>query len=283
FQDHLPPPAGEDERRYGEHIGVGNLWGPMTRGYFLSIDPSCSGGPEYFVVRLYWGKRCYLDLKSRCFADSAKVSETLAAAAEAEERKWTVAAIAHFRAAGVPKADPYDVQNEQGEFHAALWLAGVLKIQETVETLRMFEKDEWFGWINSGSAYSYLTLGTRQIIHLSLRRLGEVPKTDAAVRLFWPKGGEKEFDASSYLKSAVTIPERAGRAGILKVGMNPKEVVDAIGEPDWYAADGFEYDMDAASPFTLSVEFDEHGTVSKVERRPPTWKDGVDRDRSLAR
>ncbi|MCE9583386.1 MAG: hypothetical protein K8T20_12945, partial [Planctomycetes bacterium] len=121
FQDHLPPIAGEDGERYGELFGAG-LWGPMTRGYFLSTDPTHSGSPDYFVVRLYWGKRFYFDLKSRRFADVARVSKALAAAAEAEERRWTVAAIAHFRAAGVPKADPFDVQNEQGEFHAALWL-----------------------------------------------------------------------------------------------------------------------------------------------------------------
>lgn len=281
FDAPLPVPGGKETDLLVRCLANGRLMGHMTVGYLLAAGRTRAVNVACFVVRLPWGSRVFLDLQARKFLDPAQVDDALATSADECERQWVLGTLSRFKSAGVPKTKDHQARQE---ILSAVWLAGVLRIPGAVDSLRQFEKDESFGWTGAGLGVSCRTSELRQLVHLSLRRLEESPRTSSAMLLLGQDANGAQAGEPAPLLSSVRMEDRAARAGEVKVGMTPKELVEAVGPPDCWARGGFEYDMDAASPFTLRVELDERDNrVSKVESLPPAWKEIGPRDWGEAR
>jgi hypothetical protein len=109
----------------------------------------------------------------------------------------------------------------------------------------------------------------RQIVHLSLRRLGRSPRPYPCIRFhLHAKTGSR---GQPY--EVPTLPRpRFLSADLIREGMEPEDVLNLLGAPDYVKFVEWYYDMDASPPFTLMIKWKKNGTVDEIERHtPPYW------------
>ena len=140
-----------------------------------------------------------------------------------------------------------------------LRVKGAIPLLRTLEPLDVISDYTMGGWelqdhLRNGeiNPFCYTRRRLRQIIQLSLRRLGVKPAC-YPVTSFDPHPRALEIPVVP--SPMIPRPDRAGRAGLVRPGMKPAEVLRILGAPDYVADRGWEYELDTPSPVTLLIRW----------------------------
>ncbi len=266
--------------QYIQATTAGEVWG-RERSSFTSLQGKC-----YFVVRTWWGQRVIFDLElGRLTSEGGTLARHLEEGDRMFVRSTLEVAAKEYR-----KANRYD---QLGPVVMASYMASQMHMKECVPWLRSLEDVPDFGSLavtmideepkeGELDLRCWETSSVRQVVQLSLRRLGEVPRYFPPTQ-FCPYA--KEFDRRKPVVPVLDKP-RVQQAGAIRKGMQPMEVLRLIGPPDFIegistVVGQWHYDMDEQKPYTLIVEW-ENARVKSVERKfPAFWQEGDSRDRKV--
>jgi len=259
----------DENQKFVHQTTAGPMWAGLSISYFFEHKSW-----EYYAIRPWWGRRVFVDVKN---GELQQSNDGLSDACLAIEKEIVMKSLETK-----PKND-----DERFEQCLAIYLAGVLKINKAIPYLKNAENSTAIYSSTSGGLswgekfdnevdpHSYETFSIRQIAQLSLRRLGEKPKSLPCNSFNVNEGGEsKPFNPT--LKR-----ERHENVSNVKVGMSAKQILTLIGPPDFISYDTWSYDMDADRPFTLTIKMDARNSTA-ISREKPKWLNGLDRDEALA-
>jgi len=260
------------------HHALGYLWSGRSHWFFVDVDET-----PYFCIRTWWGRRVAIDLPA---AAVVELDTPLRAAADTEEKRLVLDVLQE--AAAVTFSDkPLSDKDEQKLWRAAdaAHLAGCIKLNEAIPLLEKLEPVDlptsWFmmklEFPDGRLPFSYGTYELRQMVQLALRRLGEKPAGYAPTSFEVRKGDTKR----KVFESTATFPDRDRSVGRLQKQMKPIEVLNTVGPPDYVdsSKSAWQYDIDCANPYTLSVVWEERRVAEIKKQSPPLWKVGHTRDR----
>lgn len=240
--------------------------------YFLA-----DSGSEYFVIRPWWGRRAVIDVAAGLVTSP---SATLLSTAERHEKHLVLESLRRHA------MNQTQIPNLPSTIDAT-YLAGAMKLTDALPLLRVAEQSNKsdmsvFAFrqnqlkADEVDPHSYDKFNLRQVAHLSLRRMGEVPST-LPVYHFFIAGGDL---SDRYSPPRLQQP-RARAAAQIKVGMSAKQVLNTVGSPDYVGNDTWSYDLDANEPFSLTLTW-RTGRVTDIKRdQPALWQSGRTRDRRL--
>ncbi len=267
-----------EEQRYVHRTTAGPMWSGRARWSFLEHD-----GRLYFVVRAWWDRRVIMSLSDGIAVTD--IPRDLLAAGDAADRQFVIDALSGPLEHLLPK------ESEEGHArtsntYTAVHIAGRMNIRKVIPALRELEKSNSVGssggWFDIENRYkegevnpfNCTTAGMRRAVHLALRKLGEKP-TPYPCTWFREK---KTGGLGEYVEVAPLPEPRASRVDQVVTGMTPREVLASIGAPDYvnHGRLAWEYEIDATSPYTLLVIWDdEKKHVGRCERiTPPLWQQG---------
>lgn len=264
----------------------GRWWAGCSRSYFISV-PKEGAAAGYFVIRPYWGRRIMVDLASGSPVPPDQVTEDMKSAAQAAEEAWVRDVLGRFAKIARTSEYPVESMTEKGnrdaaDLRTAVFLAGAMELKSEIPSLKLLEKCHVSGSYGMGRHdVSTHEDCVRQACQTALRRLGEHPARAPGIELSTrDDAGHEDY------KSQVKVTERAAHADDIKKGMTLKEVVTAIGLPDYHpegSGEILDYDVDGETPITLRIHFDDDfAKVKWIERMdPPAWKKITRRDRGF--
>lgn len=264
-----------ESQKYVHHTTAGPMWSSGSSWTFATVEAR-----TLFVITTGWGRRVVMDL-----AEGEYVQLGGAAEGQLEEAVLAVArgtlrvAIKNLdelcggrRGTGRDRAEP---PVSAGEVSSALAMLLRAEDRRIVDDLRQLEKCSYIGssggwWDIDGkyeggiNPFQQREFTLRRVAQFGLRRLGETPAAMAGVQI----SGAHAIGAS--------LPSpRAERVDLLRPGMTPREILEAVGHPDQLRLGRrgtWEYDIDATEPFTLVIHFDaDHLELERTERVPPKW------------
>lgn len=279
----------DESAQYVHQTTAGPMWAQSALWYFADID-----GAAHFVVRAWWGRRILVEL------DTGKVTRDAGPAhdaALAAERADIVATLRRAAEGGEPPVDPKTGEHQDHELMrdvmTAAHYAGREGVREAIPFLKLLEPWSYVGsWstvpmfldkpLPEGSVdpFSWGEFTLRFKVQTALRRLDATPAGLPATFFSIESHDRAQRDR---VEMVLDRP-RADRAGRVKPGMSPLEVLEAVNAPDAVVSvertRAWEYDMDDAEPYTLRVVWttDNPPTVSEVKRLPPQWREGAIRD-----
>lgn len=272
----------EEREKYVVQSTGGPLWSGYAVWYFLDV-----GGDRLFVIRPWWGRRILIDIENGTLAQEAGARSK---AMSTYERSYVLTELAN--------GTKTQKQWERGGHWElvrpvlnAAFLAGRLEIADTIPLLRQLEDSPYVGISRIGhftapdkrdaqlDPDSYSTLEVRQVVQLSLRRLGEQPKPLPANE-FCIRYSDYRKDRP-YVPKGLTVPRHAN-TGRLTPGMSAEQVLDLVGAPDFVGRDTWEYDMDANPPFSLVLKWGTREVKGIEKKSPPLWQQGFVRDEQVA-
>jgi len=261
----------EENEQFVHSTTAGPWWTGLSAWYFLQTPTD-----ELFVIRPWWGRRIFVDAKTGKLASG---NPSLIESAIEIEKTMVLATMSREK----PPAE----RQVLSEYEAA-YLAGVLRIEESIPALRTLEESAYSGSSTSGGLsfdvsfenevdpHSYSTFTLRQVVQLSLRRLGVPPKPLPCHSFDLVQGD----DRSEFVPPARTR-SREESVQDVKVGMPAKQVLTLVGSPDFVGYDAWSYDIDADSPFSITLTFDARN-VTMIQKEDALWKSGLSRDEALA-
>lgn len=223
---------------------AGELWQGNSFSYHANI-----GDKVLFTVRPWWGSRVVVDLiKGQTVYPDERLKKLL------ESHEATLIMKEFERA--------FAKRDELGDSNCSTWayLSGVYKLNAAIPMLRALESSSDGGGSVSSTGFvkvdgrinplnhSYNTL--RQVVHLSLRRLGEHPVVFPATSF--------DIEYHDYTRNTpfvyppLTIPRHLN-AEKVKMGMSPESIIGLVGEPDFVMDSRWEYDLDTTPSSSLIV------------------------------
>ena len=220
-----------------------------------------------------------------------ELSDRISADAQAYELAYVLKNLA----TGVEKFEELEQGHCDEDFwrvRNAAYLAGRVQATDAIPMLQKLQESSYCGSSTTGgigmfeefegevNPHSYSTFSLRQVVHLSLRRLGETPKP-LPIYAFDVEHEAYEKDFPYRLK-ALGAP-RSENVGKVVKGMKAEQVLDLIGSPDEIGYAKWEYDIDGAEPFTLVVSWDVRTVTDVLKVKPVRWKDGFVRDEGIVR
>lgn len=273
----------EENSEYVHFTTAGPSWAKYSHWYFLDV-----GDSRLFVVRPWWGRRVVVNLES---GQVLEMTPDVLRKAEAAEQRYVITELAK----GVETRKNWD----KDESSQAIWpiltaayLAGRLPVPEAEPYLKTLESapynpNGYFGDPNlrerpegEVDPSNCDTFTLRQVVQLSLRRLGKTPRRLPVHRFYI----EYEDYKKNYLFAPTQSAEtRATNTEKVKPGMNAVRILDLIGGPDFVGRDTWEYDMDTNPPFSLILKWDRRQVVNVQKKVPPLWKEGFVRDKQIVR
>ena len=260
----------EENEKYVHFTTAGPHWSGYSEWYFMNVQNQL-----VFVVRPWWGRHIYVDPTSGKTPEIAGMDE----AATEYETNFVLATLKRG-----------ELQNENADWpmlHAA-YIAGQMNITEAIPLLREVENSNYVGSYTTGGLgsseviedevdpHTYRTFAMRQVVQLSLRRLGETPEPYAVHEFYLSHGDE----SNPFLLPMLKTP-RHQLVPQIKVGMGAKEVLLLAGPPDFVGNDTWSYDLDSAEPYSLTLTWDGRKIVSIERVVTPLWKSGTSRDESI--
>lgn len=273
----------EERARYVSETSAGPRWSGYSLWYFLEVE-----GQPLFSLRPWWGRRVVLNLETGKLLDE---TTAIRGGAVAHERSYVLAELAK----GIEARDQWE-KEEQCEAISpvltAAYLAGRMNVLEAVPLLDKLQDAAYVGTYTSGglgmterfdgevNPHSYETFTLRQVVHLSLRRLGKTPRALPLTRF------DVQYDAHEKNHPYTPIPlavSRGTNAGKVKPGMQAEQVLDLLGAPDFVGGATWEYDMDGDEPFSLTVTWDARHVLAVEKRAPALWTQGFVRDEQVVR
>ncbi len=273
----------EERSKYVHDTTAGPMWSGYSLWYFLDAD-----GQHLFVVRPWWGRRLVVSLETGKLLDE---TPGISNVTTAYERNYVLTELA--------KGVDTRKQLEKEECCEAVWpilnasyLAGRLHVTEAIPLLERLQDSSHSGSSTSGglgmlerfegevNPHSYETFTLRQVVQLSLRRLGIAPRQLPANRF------DVQYEAYKknhpYTPKPLSMP-RETNADRVKTGMKAEQVLDLLGGPDFVGYDTWEYDMDSTPPFSLILKWDVRHVIEVQRKTPALWKDGFVRDEQVIR
>jgi hypothetical protein len=281
-----------EQQKYVRESTAGPLWSGNSHWYYFTAN-----GKLHFGIRTWWDRRvlvCIPDAKQ--VVDEGPVREA-AAAAEREHALSTLRKASEVAKQLAAKGFPAFSYQTGGTWreHRGLWaaitLAQRMGLKEAVPFLLDLEKvSEFNGSCFGGGdeapegqlfvcSYSYDS--RRTAVQLAIRRLEGTPLALPTKEMIVAKADNRWGDG--YRPKRHDTP-RSTRVALVTKAMGAKGVVDAVGEPDYIFSgggigeDSWEYDIDAATPFTFRVVWKDNRMVRTERVEPPVWKDGAIRD-----
>lgn len=273
----------EENAAYVHNTTAGPMWSGYSLWYFLD-----AGDQHLFILRPWWGRRLVLNLERGKLRDE---TPDIARDAAAFERRYVMDELTK----GVATRKQ---REKDGRYEAvrpvlkASYLAGRLPVPEAAPLLEQLQAASYIGSSTSGglgsgeqfegevNPHSYKTFTLRQVVQLSLRRLGERPRPFAANQLIVEY---EDFDKVHPYTPKAAIAPRAMNAGNVKAGMKAEQVLDLLGGPDFVGYDTWEYDMDADPPFSLILRWDARSVIDAEKKTPAVWEEGFARDAQIVR
>jgi hypothetical protein len=268
----------KEHEHYVHHELSGEMWG-LTHSCFATHE-----GKSYFVVRTWWGHRIILDLESARLTPDAG---TLAKRLEEADRVYVRTTLE----AAAKNHDKWAECCDQRETPLmAIYMAGQMQMKECVPWLRAMEESPSNpsciavageqpkeGEVDV-RCWEFFT--DRQVLQLSLRRLGEVPRPVPTTQFqLYTKQNDRRSGIAKPFVPALAKP-RAQQADAVRTGMRPTEVLRLIGAPDFIEGT-WQYDMDGPKPYTLLVECRATGVKSVERKSPALWQNGDYRDQQV--
>lgn len=278
-------------KKYVHQTTAGPIWSFRSLWYFQTIRDRL-----YFIIRAHWGEHIVIDLAGHRVVSTARDRRPKELIAQIERLERQQVTYTLNKLAGI-EAKPVEGLCKgigRGDAFTVAWLAGCLNLRNTIPALRVIES--WSDVGTSGGSWDYeladgeinpferRTLDIRRAAQLSLRRLGEVPQGHPATSFWYVKGGSNMGEP---VQLGPLPSPRADRVRLLKVGMKPLDVLKTVGAPDWVFSHSntWEYDMDAAPPYTLRVRWGrarDGYTVQRIEESATAvWMAGSERDEQL--
>jgi len=260
----------EDKREFTTWSSGGLIWAPFSLWHFIDFDHR-----PLFVIRLWWGQHLVFDPRTgERVGPTPAIREAIRSFQVDHCRTELLLAV----------ADGVDDNNVERIMTAA-YLAGRLRINETVDHLKEMEKSERVGSYGGAigteladgeiDPFFIQQFSLRQVAQLSLRRLGVAP---ALLPVFeFGQGGSSEL----FRPRPRTMPTDSSLLKI-KLGMTPREVLDILGSPDLVNYPEWSFDLDGEDSKTVTVSWDS-GTVKEIKTTPPLWKAGLSRDKLIVR
>lgn len=273
----------EEREQFVSQTTAGPMWAGFSLWYFLDV-----GNTQFFVIRPWWGRRVVINVATcRLRRETMDVATAIAA----QERNEVLAALAKGVATRV-EWDKQECCEAIGPVNRAAYLAGCLKIAEAVPFLAKLEDCTYSGSSTTGGLsigedfegrvcpHNYSTLTMRQIIQLSLRRLGKTPQQPGTITF---KLEHRDYSKMQpYQPKPLAAPRHLNVTKIAR-GMKAEQVLDLLGNPDYIGFETWEYDMDAKPPYTLIVKWDVRHVTGIEQTTPAFWQDGLKRDEYVAR
>ncbi len=273
----------EEDDKYVHQTTAGPMWSGYSLWYFLDVD-----GQALFIVRPWWGRRVMVNLET---GKLVQASAAVFAGALAYERNYVLAELSK----GVDNRPQWD-NEEAGEsvwpILNASYLAGRIQVKEAIPFLEKLQDSPLSGSSTSGglgwlerfdgevNPHSYGTFTLRQVIHLSLRRLGKVPKP-LPLNQFDLQYEDRKKNRP-YVPKPLSVAREAN-ADKVKKGMKAEQVLDLLGAPDFVGYKTWEYDMDSSAPFSLIVNWDVRHVLDIQKKMPALWKEDFARDEQIIR
>lgn len=265
-----------ERKRYVVESTAGPRWQYCSLWYFVSRQ-----NVQLFVIRTWWDRRVIVDLqKGAVVSPNRKI---LAACHQAEKER----VLADLKTGiqthtqwekddGLPKPRPPLTPAYQ---------AGKLGFKEAIPLLRQLEISNYYGSIANSFSQEfdgevdpgdYKTFTLRQIVQLSLRRLGATPR-NLPVTGFYVS--YKDYRKNHPLKTGPLVQPKTTCIPKLKQGMTPERAISLIGTPDVVRSEGnWEYDLKHS---TLILSWDGRHIKGIREKHPPNWQVGNMRDLDL--
>jgi hypothetical protein len=278
-------------KRYTHETTAGPMWAGLSHWYFVTAE-----NRRLFVIRLWWNHRVVLDMEK-----GELVSETngISAACIAAEREFVIRELSKAAFTGKRQNELKQKleQERTGSLYTAVDLAGILGMKETVPWIRVLECSKYSG----RSSFSPLSIGDppeiegevvpgtcstftlRQAAQLSLRRLGEIPRPLPVYEFtiyYQDRRKNHKF------KMVPLSQPRHTRVDSVIQGMKPDQVLQLLGSPDLVGREKgdstWEYNMDAAAPYTLVITWDGLKIIQIDKKSPPLWQAREGKDAKLA-
>lgn len=266
----------EDEyNMYVSDTTAGPMWEGRSHWYFVSAESK-----EYFIIRPWWGRHMIIEVTTGTIETQ---TESISKAAWRAEEEYVLSVL---KTVVDGTARRCDCCGGSHEAVFAAYLSGVLKVHDALPALRMLESSTHSGRSTSGGfgevpegridPFSYSTYTTRQNVQLALRRLGEKPGAFPCTQF---KTEHRDYN-KRYPYVRKSLPgTRELNAEKVKKGMSPEEVIDLIDCPDYIPRREWQYDIDAETPYTLTIAWTKERRVEGVNVvRPALWQEGTVRD-----
>ena len=278
----------KERANYVHHTTAGPMWAGKSLWYFVS-----AGHGHFFAIRPWWGGRIIIDVENGLPLQGPDEFETACLKQERNDVLFELTQAVETRKEWESKGDCPCVESA--------YLAGALKIKASVPLLKQLEDCEYSGRSSSSSQvrsiegrvnpFNHSVFSLRQAVQLSLRRLGETPRSYPATEF------DIEYDDfdkhRKFVPPILTVP-RHENAKKVRLGMEPESVLSILGEPD-FVDDSWEYDMDSTPPSTLVLSWGQPlstqlglthegpAQVTWIQRlKTPSWAKGQIRDRQIA-
>jgi hypothetical protein len=264
--------GGIDERHVYEST-AGLHWARFSHWYFVEI-----GGRLHLCVRAQWGQRLLIDLAGGVLVPLPVKG---AMALRIAEREFALDTLEEAASKPIP-ADRdgrdwswSDLVDEMEAVQTAVLLAGQERVLEAAEPLGRLEPHPYsalsagrYGALEATETeivpFCYKAYSLRQLVQLSLRRLGVKPAG-------WPATAV----GNHVLSPSARFPWRM--VALAAPGMTAGALLAALGPPDRISVPVWQYDIDdPGAAFTLNIIWserwhDHRDTVAKVERIVPAY------------
>ena len=283
--------AEQECEEYVRQTTAGAMWADSSLWYFARVESR-----PHFVVRTWWDQRIIVDMdRAVLVANEGAVKRQL----DDQESEYLLGVLTRSTASAPAGDREFDVEKHL-RIRTAAHLAGRMKVRAAIPALRALEgyarfdssvSSFWDAKIEKGDVdpSNYSVSSMRQVVALSLRRLGEKPALHPPTR-FRLEATKDEFP-----------PDRPGpadrhvREAEIGEKMPVRRVLELLGAPDfvlrgpdpetseWQRT--WEYDLDSEPPKTLRIIWNEKTPLTRrIERlTPPAWQRGNERDQDLLR
>jgi hypothetical protein len=267
-------------QKYVFQTTAGPDWAGHAIHYFITIDDQ-----PHFCARTWWGRRILINLNDLRLVDDDPHEKAL--------RHREKSLVLNLLTAAVKESPPENTLEDEEEIQqilTAVYQSSRMQIIEAKPLLKQLEVSPYVGGgggmldnrgLKPGDIHPLqrrdFTL--RQMVQRSLRGLGEKPREDLpATQLhylaFRHVDGISILDTGRPYEPKKHVSSRHERTSKLKHKLNPQEVLDLLGPPDEVipVRAQWRYDIDTDSPYSFLITWEDHRTVSKIERiRPPLW------------
>jgi hypothetical protein len=281
-----PPAISKSERSHFVQFGSEGAisWGEkFTYMYFTRYN-----GRDYFCVHYWWGRRALFDLAA---GRQVHIATPIKSALEQAEREFVIRRLR--QAVGqIPLLTRLSDPNDSccpGEIMndaiMAAHMAGRMKLHECVPLLLQLESIPYSGvgtetpdmetHMGEVNPFNWDTYTFRQVVQLSLRRLGATPRLYPATQFKMDEPGPETLRP---FKPKPLKQPRSERIALIHPGQRAEQVLNAIGAPDFVSNDTWDYDMDSKPPFTLRVLWSDRRVMAIKRLSPPLWQRGNTRD-----
>lgn len=261
----------------------------QPRGYWTSNSIWYFGtvaGRNVFAIRTWWDRVLTVDLEQGRIRDFSNASQELATT----EKQLILDVL---RLPTHPAENQYWIGQPGFRLNSAIYWAGIRRYNDAIPEIQRWQNAARF---ESGSSVSIEIEPAENgidftSIHISdvlqdaktaLRRLGVTPTRRSATKCSILRNGEPTDEEPRTWE----LDQQLRGVEVLELGMEKAEVYELIGFPDfagsdnWPSFDLWSYDIDAQTPFSLDIGF-EQGKVKTIQRvDPPKWQTS-DRDHEL--